>query len=374
MIHAPNPYLNIFGKDIPWYGILFAVGLVVGGLASSIRGRKRKIDRFDSVVGACFAGIGGLFGAKLLSIFGSVDYIAFYKIPFVQVIQNGFVFYGGLIGGFIGLVIYCKVYKESYTDYLDIFAVSVPLGHVFGRIGCLIAGCCHGMPYDGWLSIIYNNPLDTSTPAGTPLLAVQLIESFSLLILYIILEIVFYKTKKKGLPTCLYIIGYSAIRFTLEFFRGDGARGGGFIFGMSTSQLISVLLVSTMVVTLIYLYLKKKCDGKKEGFTDALTSAVMGAVGFILSTILVLFSTSNIPFAKCGTNMVYCVLMWSLTGMMFVKGLCRYLKVRALKKEGKEVALSVELMSFSGMVISALGMLFALTATIQVFVALGVLY
>lgn len=374
MIHAPNPYLVIAGREFPWYGILFAVGLVVGGFASSIRGKKRKIDRFDSVVGACFAGIGGLVGAKLLSILGSVDAIAYYRIPFVEVIQNGFVFYGGLIGGFIGLVIYCKAYKLSYTDYLDIFAVSVPLGHVFGRVGCFIAGCCHGMPYNGWLSVVYTNPLDTTTPIGTPLLAVQLIESFSLLILYIILEVVYYKANKKGLPTCLYIIGYSAIRFTLEFFRADEARGGGFVFNMSTSQLISVLLVSTMVVTLIYLGLRKKFDGKKEGFADALTSTVMGSIAFILSFILVFFSTSNIGWAECGTNIVYCTLMWALTTMMFVKGLRRYKKVQKLKKQGGKAIFSVETLSFSGMVISALGMLYALVATIQVFIALGVMY
>ncbi len=374
MIHAPNPYLILAGKEFPWYGILFAVGMVIGGLASSIRGRKRKIDRFDAVVGAVFAGVGGIIGAKLLSIFGSIDAIAYYKLPFIEVMQNGFVFYGGLIGGFIGLVVYCKIYKESYTDYLDIFAVSVPLGHVFGRIGCFISGCCFGMPHEGFLSVIYTNPLDPNTPVGTPLLAVQLIESFSLLILYIILEITYYKTKKKGLPTCLYIIGYSAIRFTLEYFRSDAARGGGFVFGMTTSQLISVLLVSTMTITLLYLLVKKKCEKGREGYTDALTSTVMGSIGFVLTVLLVLLSTSNIPFAECGTNIVYCALMWALTTMMFVKGICRYKKVQKLKKQGEKTFLSVELLSFSGMVMSLLGMLFTLTATIQVFHALAILY
>ncbi|MBQ3115820.1 MAG: prolipoprotein diacylglyceryl transferase [Clostridia bacterium] len=374
MIHAPNPYLNVFGRAVPWYGIMFAVGMLVGGLASAIRGKKRKIDRFDAVVGAVFAAVGGLIGAKLMAIFGSIDAIAYYRIPFIDVMRGGFVFYGGLIGGFIGLVVYCKIYKESYTDYLDSFAVSVPLGHVFGRIGCFIAGCCHGKPYDGWLSVTYTHALDGNTPLGQSLLAVQLIESFSLLILYIILEVVYYKANKKGLPTCLYIIGYSAIRFTLEFFRADEARGGGFIFNMSTSQLISVLLVSTMVVTLIYLYLRKRYDDKKEGYADALTSAVMGSISFILSLILVLCSTSNIGWAECSTNMVYCVLMWSLNTMMFIKGIRRYKKVQKLKAQGEKTLLSVETLSFSGMVISALGMLYTLVATIQVFVALGVLY
>ncbi len=249
-----NPYFTLFGKQIPYYGLLFMGGILLGGVLAVLHSSKRGIKKIDVVYSACFAGIGGIVGAKLLSIITSLQYIIEYSPSFVDVISNGFVFYGGLLGGFGGLAIYCKAFKLPLVDYMDVFAVCVPPCHAIGRIGCYLSGCCFGIPYDGLFSVVYNNPIDINTPKGIPLLPVQLIEAVCLLALFVILEILFFKSKRKGVVASVYLIAYAVIRTVIEFFRGDRARG--LLFGVSTSQIISVLIIVAVVAVMVYTKLK----------------------------------------------------------------------------------------------------------------------
>ena len=236
-----SPYFTIFGRQIPYYGLLFMLGFFAGAVTALPRGKKYGIKKLDVVLAACFAAVGGLAGAKLLSVLTSIEYIIEYNLSFIDVMQNGFVFYGGLIGGVLGLFAYIKIYKINFFAMFDIFAVSVPLGHAIGRVGCFLSGCCFGIPYDGPLSYTYETSIDPNTPIGVPLLPVQLIESFCLLVLYAVLEVLFAKTSRRGISLVVYMAAYSVIRFTLEFFRGDIIRG--FLFGLSTSQWISLAIM-----------------------------------------------------------------------------------------------------------------------------------
>lgn len=255
---------NLFDKELPWYGVLFVAGLLLGGFASSMRCKRRGMPREEAVYAACFGGIGGVIGAKLLSVLTSINYIIEYNLSFMDVMRNGFVFYGGLIGGFFGILIYCRIYKLKLADYLDIFAVSVPLGHSLGRIGCFLSGCCFGVevPGGGFFTVTYTEAwgVPIGTPTGVPLLAVQLIEALCLIVLYVVLETIFRKTEKRGVCTYVYLFSYATIRFVLEFFRGDTVRG--FILGMSTSQFISLLLIVIAAASIVFFRVRKK--GKKS--------------------------------------------------------------------------------------------------------------
>ncbi len=62
--------------------------------------------------------------------------------------QGGIVFYGGLLGGILGVWLGCRVVGLRFLPVLDLCAPALALGHAFGRVGCLFAGCCYGMPCD----------------------------------------------------------------------------------------------------------------------------------------------------------------------------------------------------------------------------------
>lgn len=239
-----DSYLHLFGKEIPFYGLFFVLGFIVAALTALPKTSRLGLPRLEVLCSAVFAAVGGILGAKLLSVLTSVRYIIEYHIPLVDVIRNGFVFYGGLFGGAAGLAIYCKAFKAPLFAYFDLYAAGTALGHAIGRVGCLISGCCYGIPADGGFFVIYRRAADPNTPLGVPLLPVQLIESTSLIVIYLLCEIAFYAGKKRGLSAFVYAAAYSVVRFTLEFFRGDEVRG---VYGLSTSQYLSIVLLLTAV-------------------------------------------------------------------------------------------------------------------------------
>ncbi len=249
----------IFGREIPLYGLFFFSGIVLAALISIPLAKRRNFYFFDIAASASYAMIGSIIGAKLLFIAVSWKEIVELHLSLVSVIKGGFVFYGGLFGGALGVLIYVMLYKIN-SEIFDIFAVVLPLGHALGRVGCYCAGCCYGIPYDGFPSVIYDNTVGM-TPTGTSLLAIQLIEAAGLLLLFTIQMSVFLFFYKKGRTVLIYLIAYPNMRFFLEFFRGDTERG--VFFGCSTSQWVSLLIIIATVAYLltvrkIKIYLSKK--------------------------------------------------------------------------------------------------------------------
>ncbi|GHT02477.1 hypothetical protein AGMMS50276_32410 [Synergistales bacterium] len=152
-------------------------------------------------------------------------------------LSGGSVFYGGLIGFFVGLLIYAKYVKRPFLMYANFLTPYIALGHSFGRIGCLLGGCCYGaesglFPFiPSVFSIKY--PITHPTLAH-PVLPIPLAES----ILCLLLSLFLFTRKSEKDNFMIYLTVYSVLRFALEFGRGDKIRG---IYGLfSTSQWISI--------------------------------------------------------------------------------------------------------------------------------------
>ena len=242
--------INILGKEIPVYGICFYLGIAVAVTVAVFLAKRKKIALFDFTCCAIYVMIGAILGAKLLFIAVSYREIIRMQLSFIEIIKGGFVFYGGLIGGFLGAFIYSKQFKESLLVYLDVFATVLPLGHGFGRIGCFAAGCCYGIEYNGAFAHVYETSSNIYTPTGVPLFPVQIMEAICLFALFVLLFVLFLKGKRfDGQQLLEYALSYSVIRFSLEFLRGDVERGQW--LGLSTSQWISVGLFALAIVLLI---------------------------------------------------------------------------------------------------------------------------
>lgn len=124
---------------------------------------------------------------------------------------------------------------------------SVALAQGFGRIGCLLAGCCYGKETSGAFSITFHT--SAFAPNGVALVPTQIYSSILDFLHYGLLLLILRSQKKDGETAAAYLIFYSAGRFVLEFFRGDLARGS--VGVLSTSQFISVFTFLAGIVLLV---------------------------------------------------------------------------------------------------------------------------
>ncbi len=238
------PFLDIFGRQIPLYGLFLVVGTVVGILLLYLTAPQKGLFRDDALYSGLYALIGGLLGAKLLYLLTAlpilVRHFAYFSgsfSAFYALFAGGYVYYGGLLGGVFTMWLYSRQFKTPFLPYLDHAAIFLPLIHAFGRVGCFFAGCCYGIPYQGIFAVIF--PLETLGLAGVALFPVQLLESLLNFLLFLGLFFVFRKQRKSGQAAATYLVCYALIRFALEFLRYDEVRGSFWLF--STSQWISVI-------------------------------------------------------------------------------------------------------------------------------------
>ena len=149
---------------------------------------------------------------------------------------GGFVFYGGLLGGLLGLFGYFRGSLKSVLEITDVICTLLPLGQAIGRLGCYFNGCCYGREWSGFLAIPYL--LDKKWVYVFP---TWFVEIGACTILFLVLRGV-SKDARPDLHTAVYACGYSTIRFLLEFVRGDQIRGK--IGALSISQWIGFMFIA----------------------------------------------------------------------------------------------------------------------------------
>ena len=165
--------------------------------------------------------------------------------------SEGFVVYGGILGGIVGAYIYCKWKKLSVLKYFDLAVPSLALAQGFGRIGCFLAGCCYGRETSAWYGITFHD--SPFAPNGVSLIPTQLLSSGADFLHFFLLLYIAGKKKKDGIVVVAYMIFYSIGRFLIECLRND-PRGSVSI--LSTSQFISIFMLTAGLIALAML--KKK--------------------------------------------------------------------------------------------------------------------
>ena len=249
-------YIHIFGLNIPSYGLMILLGLILGNVCAGIVVKKEGLNINNFIALEGYSLMGAFLGAKLLFFIVSykqIDWNRIFELEyFNRLMQGGFVFYGGLIGAILFVLLAGKLHKINVNDYLRSAVYMIPVMHGFGRIGCFMAGCCYGRPYDGFGAVVY--PKESFAVSGVPLFPVQLVEAVLLLLLGTIL--MYLRVKKRWHYTLeTYILVYGVIRFVLEYLRYDEDRG--IWAGLSTSQWISIAMILVTVGYLIYTNNKK---------------------------------------------------------------------------------------------------------------------
>lgn len=252
---------------ITMYDILFAGGVVAAlvcfRLMTDKLGMSAKLFNFVLAAGVA-AIVVGLFSAVLLQAVYNYQASGVFELT----TSTGMTFYGGFIGGVVTFfavyfgaghfVFRDREHLRELTAVTDPGACSVVVAHSIGRLGCLCAGCCHGLHADpplGWYMEY----------AGDTVLPTQLYEALFLAGLFMLLVV--RVLNKRGYALPIYLTAYGVWRFFLEYLRGDD-RGESLVSWLSPSQLTAVVLVACGVA-LFFVERRLRAAKKKQHDTKA---------------------------------------------------------------------------------------------------------
>ena len=236
------------------YGVLLALAYLAALQLAVVRARHRGLDGTKVMDLGIYLIIAALVGAKLMLVLVDFDYFRNQPRELLSLVRAGGVFYGGLLAA-LGVALWLvRKYDLPMWTTADLFAPGIALGHVIGRFGCLLAGCCYGKPTDVPWGITFESgaaATNVGTPLGIPLHPTQLYDAGAELLIMIVLLV--RERRGNAFPGStfwLYMLLYAISRYIVEIYRGDER---GMIMGFSTSQFVSILVVPLAIVMLIRL-------------------------------------------------------------------------------------------------------------------------
>ena len=251
---APNVHSIAFefaGFQIYWYGILAAAGFFAAFWVAGKRAPRAGIapsvlsDLAPWLIG------GAIVGARLWYV---VSYwnAEFAGKPLMEVFmlrRSGLVFHGGLVGASLATIFFAWWKKVHLWRLADTLAPSIALGHVFGRIGCLMTGCCYGKACS--LPWAIHFPKDHWT-GGEGVHPTQIYEAGLNLLLFFGLLALDRRKKFDGQIFAVYLLAYAILRSIVEIFRGDYPKH--YFSGLFTpGQLVSVAIFAAGAILFLWL-------------------------------------------------------------------------------------------------------------------------
>ena len=280
-IQSPgDTFLNLGFLTIRWYGLLISISVVIGLFISKKLAKSRNInpqyisDILPSLI------ISSIIGARAYYVIfewrqysGNNFFTSFdifnnvIKIPSLLAIwQGGIAIHGGLIGGFLCILFFCKSQNIHLKTFIDILIPSIILGQSIGRWGNFFNNEAFGIPTDlPWKLFIpiQNRPIEfINYQFFHPTFIYESLWNF---LIFILLITIFYQQNNKnsvrpGFISCLYLIGYSFGRFWIEGLRIDPLCIGGIPpfcdGGLRMAQFISIFLFSSGLIGIFFLRLK----------------------------------------------------------------------------------------------------------------------
>ena len=209
---------------VPTYGVLVAIGFLVGLWVTVRLARERRMPEEKITNLVIYCALAGLAGAKLFMFL--FDWRIYWNKPSeiftVATLRAAGVYQGGFLVAILLAFVYIRRNGLPLLETCDIFSPGIAIGQAIGRWGCLAAGCCWGRETHLPWAITFRNP-DAQDMSGTPLFQplhpAQLYESFADLMIFLFLYRRARKSQSPGEVFAWYLILYSSARFVIEFFR-----------------------------------------------------------------------------------------------------------------------------------------------------------
>ena len=277
---------------IRWYGVMMALAFLAGLWTATRRARLANVP--DDVIAdvTLWLMAGSIIGARFVYV-TTYWKTEFADQPFSEVFMiqhGGLVYYGGFIGATVAGIIYLAGKKLPVWKIADVLAPSIALGSVFGRIGCLLNGCCYGRACD--LPWAIHFPADHETH-GAAVHPTEIYDALLNFILYLVLARLFRRAWKSrmedggwkieggqrvkspsaifhppasfadGQVFALYIIGYAICRSIVEFFRGDYPPDHIHAGLFTSAQLLSVPIL--LAGGVMWFWFARRAAGEKRG-------------------------------------------------------------------------------------------------------------
>jgi len=229
------PKINLFGMSFDSAMLFMILGIFAMIVVNLFRANKFGISKLKSVAISITNNVGAFAGAKILFLLENLDSLQS-NISF-----GGFSFYGTVFMLPVFMLITYSFYGMDKKQFLNFSTPSVLMELAFYRTGCLLAGCCCGIPAE-WGFAMAHSPEILRVP-------VQLIEIILDLGIFATLLYVERKAffKENGLLYPLFMICYGVIRFVVEFFRVRDVL----LWGMSESHFLSLLAIAIGVVWIV---------------------------------------------------------------------------------------------------------------------------
>lgn len=211
---------------------MVAAGFLAGVVHLTILGiREGRPPAFGSDL-AFWLMLAGIIGARIAYVGANLDYYLQDPWAVIRIDQGGLIYYGGFFGAFAAGIIFARLKRISILALADYVISALPLAHAFGRIGCLLNGCCFGsvatLPWSVYQQGASRHP-------------VQFYEAALNLVIYAALLFFYRRRKRDGEILALYLIIYPPGRFLLEFLRGDERL---IWYGLTMAQIISLGLLA----------------------------------------------------------------------------------------------------------------------------------
>ncbi len=175
--------------------------------------------------------LGAIVGAKIALLMGDRGWPLTPLASWRDVVYSGRSITGGLIGGLLTAEV-AKPLLHYPLPPNDHFAAKLPFSIALGRVGCLLGGCCRGLPHEGWLSIRYDDGV-----ARWPAPAIEIVFQLAAGALFIWLV---REGRLRGRVFSLYLVLYGVFRFATEFLRETPKPFGP----ISVYQLLSLLMIA----------------------------------------------------------------------------------------------------------------------------------
>jgi phosphatidylglycerol:prolipoprotein diacylglycerol transferase len=238
---------------------MLCLAVIVGRLLAVRLAERDGMDR--ELMGRCCAWTlaGALVGARLLYVVTNPGQFQRFGDAF-RFWEGGMVAYGGFLGGFLGSLIFCRVHDVRALAWADAAVPSVCVGIAITRIGCLLAGCDFGLPWDGPWAVRFpvGSPafqqqaalglLPFGATESLPVHPTQVYETLAGLALFGVVTAVRRRRELEGHAFAAFALGYAALRYAIEVVRADAHRGS--IGPLSTSQVVAVVTFLAALVLL----------------------------------------------------------------------------------------------------------------------------